>query len=1335
MARKIILDTQYTFNPTTGVVVLTNRYIPQERMLLITNVTKNKVIFNFSDPSLTATSYVTSMTGATGVTTITLAYNTTTMSSTDKLQITVDEYSEKIQPSEELTDPVGKLRVSTPQSLIDTDFEYGTQVSKWENLSMINNRPLGYQTVPNIQNLQSMYVATSTRNVVVSFNGTHYIGAGTPIVIQDTYIPIANGNYVVDATSTNTGTTASPVCAAVTGSITAISNTGSAVTYATSSTAGLVVGQQVTITGASSSGYNVTNQFITAIVSNTSFTIASTATGSTSTASFTAAPWISYTARAANSSSITSILDANKTALYQAAFYSGVAIGGTAQNTTISGLSGSNTINVGSASGIIVGMTVTGANISAGTTVTAVNSATQVVTLSSSTTGAVTGSGQFGGITNLTYTGNSITITTAQNHGLALGNEIAITGLSTTGTNVPNGSFVVATINTPSTFTIYTPNTPTGTITFNTGTVYVRPQGQFLHRPFDGGVIFSTNGSSNFEQAIRQTRRYFRYQSGKGIQMSTGTILKPNIQVDSLTSSGTTVTVQTKDQHNLQVGATITLNGANEVGYNGTFTVTGVTGYNTFTYTALSAPSASPASGAYELAISGWYGAKNRMGIFDFQNGMFWEFDGQTLSVVRRTSTFQIAGKVSATNGSNVITQTNSSYPTTFSKQLTPGDYIVLRGASYRVTDIISDTTLWISPAYRGTTDNYIIPSRTVETRVPQSSFNIDKLDGTGPSGYNIDLSKMQMWYIDYSWYGAGAIRYGVRGTDGNIIYAHKIANNNLNYEAYMRSGNMAGRYETSTIPMATTLTANVAASDTTINVASTAGFPSSGTLVIRNSSVYEYVNYTGITSTSFTGLTRGQAGNSSLALTIAVGSNTASVSTTAGLQVGQKVIAPLSFPDGTFIAAISGTSLTLSQGALTANPVVMVPPMGASSGQSFTYAAGTPISVEFGFPTFAPTISHWGTAAIMDGGFTPDKSLLFTYGQQTPISIPTSSVVFTSAASGSAASSTITLSGTGTNTTANILPGMTVSGTGIAAGTYVTAVTGTTTFTITPNPTTTITSGTITLTGNTTRALMSIRLAPAVDNGVGAGFGQRDLINRAQLILSTLDVSLLNTNIGNILVRGYINAQPFAGSQQVYGNAIGVPLYVSTASGTGSVVTVTTTTPHGLNVNDQAVISGITSSTGYNGTYTIQSVPSATTFTVNSTYSTSYSSTGSPTVMGYKQWTNAVGNIYGSLTSSLAQIADYAPNSVTGGTAGAYSVTGGEVTGGFFANQTTELDLSLLRDLGNAIMGGGGVGTPAYAGQNGYPDGPDVLTIVVTNLGTNPVQVIGRVAWTEAQA
>jgi hypothetical protein len=1268
MARKVILDTQYTFTPSTKTVVIANRYIQQERLLLITNVTKNKVIYNFSDASLRATSYTTGMSGASGNTTIVLNYDTTTMASTDKLQITVDEYNETFNPSESMMDSTNKMRVTTPQALIDTDFEYGTQVSKWENLTMINNRPLGYQTIPNISNLSSIILGTNSRTVTVNTSTPHFLTAGMPVTVQDTYLSVANGNFIVDVVPT-------------------------------------------------------ANSF-------------------------------SYTARSSNSSTITSILDANKTAIYAGALYSNAQVGGT-PTITYSGqaVTVTTTIAHGLALGNEIAVTgVTAANASTAT-VTAVAASTPATNFAEYTTSSAHG---FSVGQNVTIAGASVagyngtfTITSVSST-TKFAVENLTTGAATwsTGTAIanyaPNGGFVVATIVSPTQFIFYTQAPITGTLTTTNAAVYVRPQGQFMHRPLDGGVIFSANASSNYEQSIRQTRRYFRYQSGKGIQGSSGTIIKPNLQIDALTSTGTTVTVQTKEQHNLQPGASITISGANETAYNGTYTVANITGFNSFTYVAASAPSASPASGSYYVNVNSWYGAVNRIGMFDQQNGIFWEFDGTTLSAVRRASTFQLSGKVAVTNGSNTITQQNAFYPTNFSKQLSIGDFIVLRGFSYRVTDIASDTSLTISPAYRGTTDTYVIASKTVDTKIPQSQWNIDKLDGTGPSGYNIDLSKMQMWYIDYSWYGAGYIRWGVRGTDGNVIYVHKLPNNNVNNEAYMRSGNIPARYESSTVPMFTYLTASITGSDTTINVADTSKFPSAGTVVIRNNTVgYEYINYTGKTATAFTGVTRGQAGNSSLALTVSAGSNSASVSSAAGLQVGQR-ITPTSayngaFPENTFIAAITGTVLTLSNAAIVANPTVIASPMGATSGQSFTYGASSPTAVEFAFPTYSPSLSHWGTSVIMDGRYDDDKSLVFTYGQQTPVTIPPANVTYPSGQiSGSSASNTITLSGA--STTASITPGMLITGTYIPAGAYVTSIVNSTNFTINVNPTNTLT-GAYSLTGNSSKSLLSIRVAPSVDNGIGAGFGLRELINRMQLKLTAMDISIVGSTTSNLLVRAYLNSNTYAGAQTVVGTTTGTPIYLSTASGTGSVVTYTTTTPHGLAATDSVTISGVTSSTGYNGTYVVASVPSSTTFTVASTYSTSYSTTGAPQVLAYKRWTNAAGDIYGVLTSSLAQVADYAPTAAVGGLAGAYSTTGGEVTGGYFANSTGSLDLSNVRDLGNSILGGGGLGANAYSGGTGnapgglYPDGPDVVTIVVTNLSSTPLQVLGRVAWTEAQA
>jgi hypothetical protein len=101
---------------------------------------------------------------------------------------------------------------------------------------------------------------------------------------------------------------------------------------------------------------------------------------------------------------------------------------------------------------------------------------------------------------------------------------------------------------------------------------------------------------------------------------------------------------------------------------------------------------------------------------------------------------------------------------------------------------------------------------------------------------------------------------------------------------------------------------------------------------------------------------------------------------------------------------------------------------------------------------------------------------------------------------------------------------------------------------------------------------------------------------------------------------------------------------------------------------------------------------------------------------------------------SSLAQISYYT------GTA-AVSVVGGESIYGFFAAGPRQVeDLTVVRDLGNSILGGGISNFVSSSAQDVYPDGPDVLHVLVTPLSsgfntslTIPVQ--SRLSWTEAQA
>jgi len=930
MARRVILDTQYTFSPSTKTITIP-RIVPKERLMLITNVTSNRVIYNFSDPTLTATSlsYTQATNNTPASTVIVLNYNTASMNTTDQLQITIDEAYEVIQPDESFTDPVGKMRMSTPQSLIDTDFEYGLQPTKWETLLLVNNRPSFYYLAANNFAVSNVTIATGSQTVTVNTYPNLPPPTGTPVQIQDTLFFGANGPFIVEANNTS-----SP---------------------------------------------NYTFQY---------------------TAKY---PFVGTAPSTIYNPSLTLAFTGN--------FYSNSAFNLTAQPT---------------------------------------------------------------------ISGNTMTFYTTEPHGLQVGDEVVLANATASGTNSPNTAFQVATVANSNVFSVIITANSVGIGTLTNSSLYIRPDGQVIHRAFDGGVQFVSGNQAHNLQTIRQTRRYFRYQSGKGMQMSTGTIMKPGFFVDDVSANvngagANNITVTTKFPHYVTTGLPITVTGADQAAYNGTFPVASVLNPVQFTYNANSVPQptatqpASPASNVVNITAASWYGSRNRVGMFDSQNGAFFEFDGQTLWAVRRYSTTQISGVFTVTNNSAVVTGSsiNGFTQPKVSKQVAPGDFVVIRGMSYRVMDIQSDAAFTISPPFRGVTPGGpVIISKTIDSRVPQSAWNIDKFDGTGPTGSTLDLTKDQMFYIDYSWYGAGAIRYGMRATDGRIQYAHKTLNNNQNYLAWMRSGNLPARYETNTFAPVLLLANSISSSQTSMVVANTlnstgSSFPQQGTLLIADwVGGFEYVNYTSYTSSnnSFNGLTRGLAG-ATLTMT-AGGTLSANVYTTgsvATVQPGMQVYNPTgpgSIAFGTYVYAVypngAGAGNNIIQ--LTQTPTASLTgsqlafaPMGTTATAHSLTSSNTAIPVYLHAPQFAPTISHWGTSIVMDGGFQSDLSLQFVNGeaQQT------------------------------------VYPGQTV-------------------------------------------ALQSVRVSPSVDSGLTGTLGQREVINRMQLVPQAAEV-VAN---GNFLITVVLNGQ-----------------------------------------------------------------------------------------------------------------------------------------------------------------------------------------------------------------
>jgi len=101
-------------------------------------------------------------------------------------------------------DAVDKLRVSTPQSLIDTDFEYGQQSSKWEQVALQNNRQSCYY-LTNAPLIVTALIGNQSNKYQLALTLTSSsvtYAVGTPIFIQDPVDANAGGwGLITTATS------------------------------------------------------------------------------------------------------------------------------------------------------------------------------------------------------------------------------------------------------------------------------------------------------------------------------------------------------------------------------------------------------------------------------------------------------------------------------------------------------------------------------------------------------------------------------------------------------------------------------------------------------------------------------------------------------------------------------------------------------------------------------------------------------------------------------------------------------------------------------------------------------------------------------------------------------------------------------------------------------------------------------------------------------------------------------------------------------------------------------------------------------------------------------
>jgi hypothetical protein len=172
---------------------------------------------------------------------------------------------------------------------------------------------------------------------------------------------------------------------------------------------------------------------------------------------------------------------------------------------------------------------------------------------------------------------------------------------------------------------------------------------------------------------------------------------------------------------------------------------------------------------------------------------------GGTVSYDANASTVEL--NVTASNGSEVVRQTYRSFAYQPGKGLLVMNTFVMPTAvsNQRIRIGYFNTQNGVFLERDGTsvyiTRRTYVTGSAVDTRVAQDDWNGDKLDGTGDSGYTLDLTKAQIFWEDFEWLGVGSVRCGFV-INGETIICHTFQNANNLTSVYMTTAILPVRYE-----------------------------------------------------------------------------------------------------------------------------------------------------------------------------------------------------------------------------------------------------------------------------------------------------------------------------------------------------------------------------------------------------------------------------------------------------------------------------------------------------------------------------------------------------------
>lgn len=197
--------------------------------------------------------------------------------------------------------------------------------------------------------------------------------------------------------------------------------------------------------------------------------------------------------------------------------------------------------------------------------------------------------------------------------------------------------------------------------------------------------------------------------------------------------------------------------------------------------------------------------------LFDSQNRYAADNQFDTSTATGGSTTYQanestVDLNVTTSSGSEVIRQTYRVFPYQPGKSLLAMMTFVMNAGKSNLRQRVGyfNTQNGVFLQVSGTTVSFVLRSFTGGSAsdartVNQADWNGDKLDGSGDSGKVLDLTKVQILFLDMEWLGAGSVRCGFV-IDGQFIVAHTFENANDQNKVYMTTAILPVRYEITNI-------------------------------------------------------------------------------------------------------------------------------------------------------------------------------------------------------------------------------------------------------------------------------------------------------------------------------------------------------------------------------------------------------------------------------------------------------------------------------------------------------------------------------------------------------